>query len=144
MKFSEILGGNFHHIILTKENQFFIDLFFTAAAHHFARMKSADPGSTQEEFHEVMYGRHLYRMMEIVYVSGDFRKAIDPTGQNLHMRQNWHPEKSRSGLPDPRMFNAMTADSRFALGMPHITDQYLHRKLDIPVKVLLKEWNYIN
>jgi hypothetical protein len=66
--------------------------------------QKAKNGSEEEAFHDNLFRSHLYALMNLIYVSGDFSRAIDPTGLDLHLRRNWLPEIAKERLPDPRMF----------------------------------------
>jgi hypothetical protein len=125
MRYSEIIGDVYHHIRLPEPNQFWLDVYFSAAAHHLIRWREAQRDSNEEAFHNNLFRKHLHAMMNIIYISGNFREAVDPTGFELHKRESWNPERLTVGLPDPLMFNAMTGDERFGLGEHHISDSYL-------------------
>ncbi len=125
MRYSEILGEVYHKIRLTEEVAFWADVHFSAAGHHLIRFRQTPKESSEEKFHSELFERHLTRLKEIVYTAGDFRRAIDPTGEQLHKRSSWSP--LRIGIPDCRMFAKaeLLTDPRFGIGVTHISDQYL-------------------
>ncbi len=123
MRYSEILGPVYHKIGLSPSCQFWIDVHFTAAAHHLIRYREALSGSHEEKFHDELFRAHFRRMKEIVYTGGDFTRAVDPTHMCLHRRATWNPKFD--DIIDPLMFNKMKPDGRFAVGIEHISDPYL-------------------
>lgn len=126
MRYSQILGEKYHQIKFSEQVAWLIDLAHTGASHHLVMYRKAVPGSIEEAYHSNLFERHLTRLKEIVYTAGDFKKAVDPTGEKLHRRSSWSP--NRKDIPDCRMFaNAeKIADSRYGLGMEHINDKYLN------------------
>lgn len=129
MRYSEILTTVYHKIQLPLECQFWLDVHFTSAAHHLIRYRESDRDSKEESFHDRLFREHLYRLKEIVFTTGDFRIAVDPTGCNLHRRATWNPEYEP--IIDPTMFNKMTSDDRFKVGQAHVSDVYLQKDAKI-------------
>jgi hypothetical protein len=125
MRFSDILGNAFHQITLPGLNAQWVDIFFTACAHHFHRSRQCRHPALKN-YHDQLFRSHLWRMMEIIYVSGDFRRAIDPSGQGLNKRESWNPERSRFGIFDPHAFDQLGPDDRYGLGKSHPNDVFIY------------------
>ena len=123
MRYSQVIGECYHKISLPKRQRERLDLFFTAAAHHFYRFKETRRSSPEEDFHDFLFRAHMRELMRVIYEHGDFALAIDPSGRGLHIRARWKPENlERLGLPDREMFGAMYPDSRYEINEHHPND----------------------
>lgn len=124
LRYSDILGTYFYNIQLSDDDRDMVDTHFTGAAHHLSRFKEA---ATKEEkyFHLSRHRIHLRLMMGIIYERGDFSKAKDTSNRDLEHRETWNPMWTT--MPDEKMFSKMLPDWRYPLGIPHCSDQYLHR-----------------
>ena len=131
MRFSKIVGSLYHKIRLTPSQEDLLDTHFTAASHHFNRYKESGTNFVAEIFHDHFFRSHLSRLMQVIYDCGDFSRATDPTGLDLHIRRNWKPGLSNYRLPDPEMFWEMLPDPSFGVGVAHPSDVYLNKKVNL-------------
>jgi hypothetical protein len=129
-RYSRIIGDVFYRIKLTCDQYELVDAHFLAAAHHFHRLKLADP--KYEDFHEKLMWQHVKALMDVV-VQGYFSKARD-TGKDgwcdLSKQESWI---FKGRLPHPDMFGQMWEDHRYRFGNNHPYDGILR---GVPPKLI--------
>lgn len=123
MRYSQIVGPVFYGIGMSPEHCDVVDVHFTAAAHHYWMLPRSE-STEARQYHLARHRGHLRAMMRIIFLNGDFTRAKDESLRGLDERYSWNPDLNFS-LPDPAMFNSMSADPACGVFEPHPSDWYL-------------------
>jgi hypothetical protein len=123
LRYSDIVGPYFYHIVLSQDDRDMVDTHFTGSAHHLKRFHEAI-SNEHKTFHLLRHRLHLRLMMQIIFERGDFSQARDESNRDLDHRETWNPKWTT--MPDQNMFNKMLPDWRYVVGQAHCADHYLH------------------